>query len=87
MGYTVTYGNLRKRGNSRPGKMGFILLTGCFFGLFCVCARYCFPQQIGMLYRLVFPNGGVEELAQRIRAGEGITEAVEAFCQEIFRGQ
>lgn len=86
MGYRIVYGHQSKPGKPAFTKIRSLILTVCFFALFCACARYFFQEEIGLLFDVIFPNGIVEELVQNISNGEGITQVVEAFCQEIFRG-
>ena len=87
MGYTVTYGPAGGKSERHRGKFTFILLTGFFFALFCMFARYRYSEELRTLSGIIFPGGAVETLIRDIQEGESVTDAVAVFCQDLLNGR
>ena len=83
MAYKIRYGGDRPKKTRRQSARLFVL-TVCFFLLFLLTASYFAPAQLERLRQTFFPQSCVDALLQELRNGEPLTEAVSAFCQEIF---
>lgn len=72
MGYRIIYSRKKFRLTKRSKTMIISLV---------ICAMLL---GLGYLYRPEIPESALENMAQSVRSGESIKDAVTAFCREII---
>lgn len=87
MGYRIVYGEDPFVGESAP-KSRLRPLTAAFALAFVILVRCTWPQGSQILRQLLLPQtdgtgAAFQQMAQEIRAGEPVGEAVTAFCRGI----
>lgn len=78
MGYKIVY-------NKPPRKHGLLWLSFGFFLLFALCVRILFPEFTQLLLAGKL-TAAAAAMADQVAAGMKITDAVQAFCQELLNG-
>lgn len=89
MGYRIAYTNVGQPEAAMPpkaGKQGKVILIICIV----LCLAFCFSPVRRAVATLIFPGMDeaaflkMEDLANEIRQGKPVGEAVTAFCREIL---
>lgn len=89
MGYKIVYSKPTRQKKSRKR---IILFVSLFFLLFAVCTRISYPEAAGFLWNVLVSEQWTMEMEAFLEMitegerGEGVTDAVQVFCQEIFGG-
>ena len=90
MGYRVVYRPIKKIRGSEKQKARRTALTALFFLVFLILVNTCWPQGRDFLREVLFPGDSsvavmaLENLADELKAGEGVWDAVENFCRKAF---
>ena len=88
MGYRIDYYDQPKiTVHKEKGRAWRVVLgTLCFFAAFLVCVEFFWPDGREMLRSLLL-NGqeaAFTQMIETLNSGEGIGEAVAAFCREVL---
>ncbi len=93
MSYRIVYGEepvCQRRKNIRPGRVAAYTVV-CFI-LFCTLTMKLWPSGAEMLQEVLLPGDAavtrqaLVNMADNLRAGEAIGDAVVVFCREIVDG-
>lgn len=87
MGYRIVYGEdpFYKKPESH---FRLRLMTAAFALVFVLLVRCCWPQGTRLLRKALLPGtqeAAFSRMAQEIRAGEPVGEAVTAFCRSVVQ--
>ncbi len=89
MGYKIVYSTPPRQKGSR--KRVFLLISLFFLG-FAICVRLLWPESVNILWEMAVSHKLSAEIMaffQEIletEEGNGFSDAVQVFCQEIFGG-
>lgn len=93
MGYRIEYGSGEAVTYLEPKSRGNrLLLTGCFFLLFCAVASSVWPGQWQRAKDYLIPGdpavtkAAFSGMTGQLRLGETLEDAVVAFCREVVDG-
>ncbi len=86
MAYKIAYGNeFRKQKQKKHPNIRLRVLTAGFFLLFLVLSHLLWPDKLATARAVLLPEGSaVAALVEDLQSGEGFSEAVEAFCQQVI---
>lgn len=92
LGYRVEYGSVKKvRGLEKRFSRVSALTALCIL-LFCILVGTFWPKGRDVLRSLVFPGDPVvtaaafEDMAEQLREGENLSDALHAFCAQVLEG-
>lgn len=92
MGYRVEYRPVKKVRRVEKRTVRLPALTGLCLLLFVFLVSSFWPRGAEVMRGLVFSGdvavtaAALEEMAGELRAGAGLSDAVETFCQKIIQG-
>ena len=90
MAYRVDYGPSPEKGPSLFERNRIRILTAVFLLLFILAVKLLWPDGTAVLCNVLLPGEAsatqtaLSSLVDNLRSGEGVSEALSAFCKEII---